>query len=76
MSLLASLSLCTCTSHAQPSQKEKDKKVKLRSTWDHCPVYATIQEDDGQGYAIEKKKGVGHDVGRVTKNQELISKRP
>ena len=31
-------------------------KVKLCSTWDHYPVYAMIQEDDGQGEFIQQKK--------------------
>ena len=31
-------------------------KVKLCSTWDHYPVYATIQEDEDQGHCTQKKK--------------------
>ena len=38
------------------SQTEIDNKVKLCGSWDHYPVYASIQEDDGRGYLIEKKK--------------------
>ena len=32
-------------------------KVKLCCTWDHYPVYSTMQEDNGQGYFNQKKKG-------------------
>ena len=36
------------------------KKVELCSRWDNCPVYATVQEDDGQGYVVSKEEeGMG-----------------
>ena len=34
-------------------------EVKLSITWDHCPVYATIQEDYGHGYFAQQKKKKG-----------------
>ena len=34
-------------------------KVKLCSTWDHYPVYATIQENGGQSYLTQQKKNKG-----------------
>ena len=34
-------------------------KVKLWSTWDHHPVYATISEDDGQGYFTQQTENMG-----------------
>ena len=34
-------------------------EFKLCSTSDHDPVYATIQEDDGQGHFIQQKNEVG-----------------
>ena len=33
-------------------------EFQLCSTWDHYPVYATIQEDDGQGHFIQQKNKV------------------
>ena len=38
-------------------------KVKLCSIWDHHPVYATISEDDGQGYFAQQKEKDG--MGRM-----------
>ena len=38
-------------------------KVKLCSTWDHHPLYATVSEDDRQGYFAQQKKEDG--MGRM-----------
>ena len=47
-------------------------EVKLCSTWDHYPVYATIQEDVGEGHFIQHKNKVGWagDGSRLTKMQK------
>ena len=52
--------------------------VKLCSTWDHHPVYATISEDEGKAkvlYSTEEKRRDGQDGSRMTKKQEMTSKR-
>ena len=38
-------------------------KVKLCSIWDHHPVYATVSEDDRQGYFAQQKEKDG--MGRM-----------
>ena len=50
--------------------------VKMCSTWDHHPVHATISEDERQGYFTQqKKRRDGQDGSRMTKRQEMTSKR-
>ena len=39
--------------------QDGDSKVKLCSTWDHFPVYAMMQEDNGQRYRAEEEKVMG-----------------
>ena len=56
--------------------------VKLWGTWDHYPIYATIQEDDVNKYPIQrknKKKWAGwrplNDDAKIEQKKTVITKK-